>query len=96
MDPRESAIASLGLASSWHAEVIGTRDGWRHCRPVGRVAPSFHASIWEAALSQLDLQTEPASGTDLGAPAAGDGDQQPMPYKFSEGRRHKFPRPDTE
>ena len=45
----ESTAASSGLASSWHAEVSGTRrDGWRHCRPVGRVAPSFHASIWEA------------------------------------------------
>ena len=47
--PWESTVASSGLASSWHAEVSGTRrDGWRHCRPVGRVAPSFHASIWEA------------------------------------------------
>ena len=52
--PWESTVASSGLASSWHAEVSGTRrDGWRHCRPVGRVAPSFHASIWEAHAIQV-------------------------------------------
>jgi integrase len=50
----ESTAASSGLASSWHAEVSGTRrSGWRHCRPVGRVAPSFHASIWEAHAIQV-------------------------------------------
>jgi len=50
----ESTAASSGLASSWHAEVSGTRrSGWRHCGPVGRVAPSFHASIWEAHAIQV-------------------------------------------
>lgn len=52
--PWESTITSSGPASSRHAEVSGTsRDGWRHCRPVGRVAPSFHASIWEAHAIQV-------------------------------------------
>jgi hypothetical protein len=63
--PWEATIASSGLASSWHAEVSGTRrDGWRHCRPVGRVSPRR---------SMLRFG-------------------KPMPYKFNEGRRHKFPR----
>jgi hypothetical protein len=52
--PQELNVASSALPSSWHAEVSGTRwDGWRHCRPVGRVAPSFHASIRGAHAIQV-------------------------------------------
>jgi hypothetical protein len=52
--------ASPNPDGGWHAKachpvqhVANGGAEWRHCRPVGSVAPSFHASIWEAHAIQV-------------------------------------------